>query len=421
MMVEEADIIPGTALGRRGGYVVFLCCLLLAVEIAADDPLKDYMRACEGQSASEDRCTALVARISALSDPSPGSRLALFRARSWLGHYPGPVEKCNELRALADDLADHPDVLFELAACSYLSGPSAELRGNEKNLISRLQATLVLAPDHKNALDLLVYKIRALGYGYGVDAAALAGYATALYEITGGLDAAVAVFEATLDAGDPEKAEAIRERVRRDLELDALDHGQRRQDSLALACSGGLFDLGLEDTCLSALEVLVETAADNGETIPPDVLGQVGDTFEHLEFRARVAQRSGYAQRAERGAERARGVLDDHPEPLRSSEHYRVYATTAPTWGDRIGALRRAVELDGGNLDAMCELAGALVSTGARSEAWLIYANLAADDRSPCGAEEAMQDIEFVEKHGVLFTRVSPDDPFLKGFSDTRD
>ena len=411
-------VMPSAASERRGGSVVFLWCLLFAGAAAAtDDPLEDYVQACEAPSVAwEATCSALVERLSALTDPSPESRLALFRARSWLGHYPDSVEYCNEVRALAEDLPDRPDVLFEFALCSYWpmpSGPSGRRRGNE-NLISGLQAMLVLAPDHEDALDLLVHKIRALGYGYGVDAAALAGYATTQYEITGSAGAAVAVYEAALDAGDRQKAEAIRERVRRDLELDALDYGPRqRQGSLALACSDGLFDLGLEDSCLSALEMLAETSAANGQMIPRDVLGHVSDAFGRLEFQARrdgAAERNGYAQR---GAARVRSVLDAHPEPFRSSEHYRVYAATAASWGNRIEALRRAVELDVGNLEAMCELAGALVLTGARSEAWPIYADLAAvNDRSPCAAEEALQELEFVEKHGVVIKRVSPDDPF---------
>ena len=407
MMVNEGG--PRAASGHHTRYGVFLCCLLVAgvgrmataadlVTAADNDPLENYVQACEAPTGSEAACSALVERLSALTDPAPGERLALFRARSWLAHYPDSVDYCNEVRALAEDLEDRPDVLYEFAVCSYWpmpSGPDGVRRGHE-NLISGLQATLALAPVHEDALDLLVYKVRALGYGYGVDAAALAGYAATLYETTGSLEAAVAVYEAALDAGDPETAEAVRGRVRRDLELDALDYGagRVRQESLTLACSDRLFDLGLEDACFSALEMLAETYADHGEALPLDVLGHVVATSAMLRFQLAT-------DRAQRGKARLRAVLDAHPEPFRSSEHYRAYAATASSWGNRIEALRRAVELDGGNLKARCELAGALALTGAGGEAWSIYAGLAsADDRPPCEAVEALQEMELLEQRG---------------------
>lgn len=74
-----------------------------------------------------------------------------------------------------------------------------------------------------------------------------------------------------------------------------------------------------------------------------------------------------------------------------------------------------AVSTDRGNLLAGCELARTLVRTGARDEAWTIYADLATDDRTPCDAVAAMRDIEFVKTHGVLFKRVSLDDPLPQG------
>ncbi len=411
MMVKEGG---RAASGHRTRYGLFLCCLLLVaaagvgrMAAAADDPLEDYVRACEtpavvgGWAASEATCSALAERLSALRYPAPESRLALFKAKAWLGHYSDSTEqRCNEFRAVAegDHFADRPDVLFELALCSLWpmpSGPDGVRRGQE-NLVAGLQAALVLAPDHEDALDLLVYKVRALGYGYGVDAAALAGYAATLYETTGSLEAAVAVYEAALDAGDPETAEAVRGRVRRDLELDALDYGagRVRQESLTLACSDRLFDLGLEDACFSALEMLAETYADHGEALPLDVLGHVVATSAMLRLQLAT-------DRAQRGKARLRAVLDAHPEPFRSSEHYRAYAATASSWGNRIEALRRAVELDGGNLKARCELAGALALTGAGGEAWSIYAGLAsADERPPCEAVEALQEMELLEQRG---------------------
>lgn len=147
-----------------------------------------------------------------------------------------------------------------------------------------------------------------------------------------------------------ERAKAIRVRVRRDLGLAVLDYGpQRREDSLALACSDGLFRLGLEDFCLSALETLAATAANNGEIIPPDVLGHVGDAFRLLRLQALLAGSKEHNERELLGdrlvgvremkqGERLRSILDGYPEPLRSSEHYRAFAAGAPSWG---GASRR--------------------------------------------------------------------------------
>ena len=348
-----------------------------------------------------------------------------------VGRAAADTEYCDEVRARAAAEvggADRPDLLYELALCSYWPMPYGAdgRRRADESLISGLKHTLTLAPDHEPALDFMVHKVRQIGYGHGVAAYELAGYATTLYGITGDLGAAEAVYEAALDGGDLERAEAIRARVRRDLGLYALDYGpQRRGDSLALACSDGLFRLGLEDFCLSALETLAATAADNGEIIPDDVLGHVGGALRLLRFQALLA---GSKERNEREVlgdrlvgvremkqgERLRSFLDAHPETLRSSEHYRTYAAGAPFWGGRIEALRRAVEIDGGNMKARCELAGALVHTGSLDEARTLYADLAAADDQPCEAEAALREIEHAKTHEVLRKLLSPDDPIIQ-------
>ena len=412
--------------GRRGKNVVFLNCLLVAgiahMADASDDPLEDYLRACEAASVvggvvgPEVTCSALVERLSALTAPAPEARLALVKARAWLGHYPDEVDYCNAVRSLAEDLADSPDVLYTLAICSYWpmpSGPFGIRRGNE-SLISGLQATLALAPDHEDALDFLVYKIRALGYGYGVDAAALTAYATTLYEITGRLSAAEAVFAAALDANDPGQAEAIRERVRRDLNLDALDYGpEHRRDSLQRSCGDeSLFYLDLEGPCLDALRSLARSAADAGEAIPDDVLDRMGDVLgrlqvPHVEGFRYKPWKTGPKTGAVAGLKAVLGAL---PEPLRSSEHYRVYARTAADWADRIGPLRRAVDLDSGNFTAQCDLANALAWTGERDEARSFYMHIkdAATAAMPCDFESALLSLDEVDRQDEMRLRVSP-------------
>ena len=372
----------GAASGRPGVCVLFLCCVLLVVAV--------------GRAAAD------------------------------------TVEYCNEVRALAaEGVADRPDVLYELALCSHWPmppGPDGRRRADE-SLIAGLEETLALAPDYEPALDFMVHKVRTIGYGHGVDADALAGYATTLYGITGGLDAAEAVYEAALDGGDSGSAEAIRARVQRNLGLDALEYGpQRRQDSLALACSDGLFRLGIEGFCLSALETLAATAADNGETIPPDVLAHVGDAFRLLRFQALLAGSKEHNEREllgdrlvgvremKQGA-RLWSILDGYPEPLRSPEHYRAHAAGAPSWGERIKALRRAVGIDGGNLKARCELAHGLEVTGSLDEARTLYADLGSADDQPCEAEAALREIEHAKTHGVLrLKQVHLDDPLTQPF-----
>ena len=411
----DACVVP------RPGVV--LCCLVVVGfgRMVAADPLDEYVQACEapaavgGWAASEATCSAFADRLSALTDPAPETRLALFRAEAWLGHYPDSVERCNEIRTLAaeHDLAERPGVLFDLALCSYWPMPSGR-RPADENLISGLQATLALAPDHEDALDLLVYKIRALGYGYGVDAAALTAYATTLYEITGRLSAAEAVFAAALDANDPGQAEAIRERVRRDLNLDALDYGpEHRRDSLQRSCGDeSLFYLDLEGPCLDALRSLARSAADAGEAIPDDVLDRMGDVLGRLQ----VPHNEGFRYKPWKTGPKTgavaglKAVLGALPEPLRSSEHYRVYARTAADWADRIGPLRRAVDLDSGNFTAQCDLANALAWTGERDEARSFYMHIkdAATAAMPCDFESALLSLDEVDRQDEMRLRVSP-------------
>ena len=413
-----------------------------AEETAATFWLESYERECgrgsgvllkvptaEADGWPSQNCAAFAERIAALTDPSPEARLALFVARDRIGGN-GP-DRCGTMRRIAQDMVpEHPFPLFFLATCTRHE-EGDELAKRQK-AVSLLRRAVAADPEHVLSLVTLI----SIGEGPAfrgeypyLTAAEYAKYAASHYRITGDTWAARLAFDAYLDAGDAGRADSIRNNVRDDLSLDVLDLSPTaRGGSLSLACSDDLIWLGLADHCLTAFAALIGASAAAGETVPDDVLAHVQDAFRRLVAAARVADgrkdnerfarrlshSSWAAGRKARGAAGLRALLESHPPPLKSSEHYRVYAGTAPSWGGRIEALRGAVELDGGNQVAKCELAEALVLTGARREAWPIYTELASatDDPPVCpGGEDAMQLVESLEHRGVS-SRVSPDDPY---------
>ena len=412
--------------------------------LAAADPFWDgYVRGCEaphqaGSPAAGEICSAFAARLAALANPSPEARLALFKARGWIGGIALPEAYCREVEAIAADLRNRPAVLLDTAVCSYYTDLKAAVRGTEgeerqahETSASLVLEALAIDPEHVGSLE---YLIRLVGpeaysgrYGIaGIDAVVFARHAMTLYGLNGSIRAAILAVDAAL-AGMTVEADEFRVRVLRDLRLAELDYGPaRRDESLTLACSDDVFTLGFANYCLSAIETLAKTAADRGEPMGDDVLRHLRLAFNSLKLQARQADTvKNDPQRAHRIeyeawagkdglAARLKAVLDTHPEPSRSSEHYRAYASTAPTWGGRIAALRRAVELGTDNLEARCELASALANIGERAEAWSIYADLAAPDRMPpCDPEAGFQEIESLEQHGVP-PRVGPDDPIRR-------
>lgn len=412
--------------------------------LAAADAFWDgYVRECEaphqaGSPAAREICSAFVARLAALANPSPEARLALFKARGWIGGIASPEAYCREVEAIAAELRSRPVVLLDMATCSYYadskqpSGTEGEERQADETAASLVLEALAIDPEHVDSLE---YLIRLVGpeaysgrYGIaGIDAVVLARHATTLYGLNGSISAAKVAVDAAVDAGMTAGADEFRVRVLRDLRLAELDYGPaRRDESLTLACSDDVFTLGFANYCLSAIETLAKTAADRGEPMGDDVLRHLRFAFIRLKLQARQADTvKNDPRRAHRveyeawagkdgQAARLKAVLDAHPEPLRSSEHYRAYASTAPTWGGRIAALRRAAELGIDNLEARCELAAALVNIGERAEAWSIYADLAAPDRMPpCDPNAGFQNIESLEQHGEP-PRVGSDDPIRR-------
>ena len=351
------------------------------------------------RSASEVSCSAFIERLEAVADPPPEGRLALLKARAWVGDYQEEAF-CGEVRVIAEDLPDHPEALYELAQCAAAASVRVPL----------LQKVLEIEPTHHNALKSVVRffsRDRDDKVDYGIDAETLTRHRHALYEVAKLVDykieSAGFIYQAAIDAGDRKAGEAVRDRLRRDVGLDALDYGPaRRGQSLDRVCSLLIFDLDLEELCVAAVETLAGEAATAGASIPGDVLGHMEYAFELLKYRPWMANAG--------AAERVKALLEAHPAPLWTSEHHRVYAMTATVWGDRIASLRRAVDLDYGNLRARCDLAEALVTTGGRTEAAALYLDLTSDS-PPCDPGESLRRLEDQAQRGTGKPLASPGSP----------
>ena len=142
-----------------------------------------------------------------------------------------------------------------------------------------------------------------------------------------------------------------------------------------------------------------------GTAVPGDVLRHLGHAFELLRFHPWKAGPK------TAGAESLRALLEAHPAALRSSEHHRILAKTAATWGEHVGALRRSVDLDSGNLQARCDLARALAVTGERVAAAALYLDLTSAEAAPCNAGAMLRKLEELAMQGTNGPIASPEDP----------
>jgi len=405
-------------------HFVLLLGLFSGVPMSAADPLADYEEYCEapifehlskvlhpsrkeyetlgkaGRAAAKATCWAYVERLEAESRPTAEQRLALLVARGQLGSGPSAEPFCDEIRTIETELPDHPEVLYELYHCT-----EDDIVG-----ITLLRRALEIDPNNRAALRALTMRIRHTGDTYGIEPATLLRYGTTLYQMSEyaghKISAARSIFAVAVFTDDRETAAAIRKRIRRDLGLDALDYGpERRAGSLQRACGGALFYLDLEDICLSAVEKIAADAAAVGEPIPREALRHMAKAFERWNYAHwSTGPKTG-------AAARLKAVLEAHPQ--KSSEHHRVLAQTAPVWSERIARLRRAVETDGGNLRARCDLAEDLAYTGARVEAAAQYADLLAlrvNGRLPCEPEAALARLQEQALHGTPAS-VAPEDP----------
>lgn len=351
-----------------------LCAAILFPESAAASALDDYREACTApyyaylaasaptfdvdeeikvsdaaHAVAGNACAAFVAHLSTLTSPTAEQRFALFKALRWLGQDDSPdgESECIQVREFAVELPRSPEVLYHLGLCA----------DGEEETIALWREAVALDPEHFNALSALTEYIEYSGSHFGIDAQTLARYHESLYQVapdrTYKFRAAGCILRLADAAEDTRAASVIRERVRRDLVLDALGPvPSDRLSSLRWTCDRSLFAFDLEDECLTAVEELTEFAARQGNPIPSRLLRLVPPIVGSL---ARLRDDStGPWDTASKAVAimRLKAALDAHPVPLRSSEHHRAYAEAFLDGEARIRSLRRALDLDHANLGA---------------------------------------------------------------------
>ena len=391
--------------------------------------MDDYHVQCEVHSvATVTTCAALVMRLEELEQPDRAERLALLSARWTLAGLrgepgqPSAEDFCAGVRTLATDHPDYADALLDFAL--FCGGGLVESTTTDPlvALSTRLHHVLEIEPGNFRALFALLMLVHGTSGWENNDAVVeevgpenLAGYREALYVAAKDRAAwALAAYPpnagsrlvwqdmfaaarylraAAARAGDPDGAEDLRARVRRDAGLDALEFGGvvacpdrsldcvrgSRKDSLGLACHPILYvDLGLEDICLAAVEKLAGQASADGLPLPNDVLEVVDEATEGLR-RAACAESIGEnpgvaalallpheckAEATETDAvRRLRSVLVNHSGEW-SAEHHRVHAQRFLRGDYRLDGLRAALRADADNSLLRCQLATALNARG---------------------------------------------------------
>ena len=395
------------------GLTIPWCGALLA------DPSADFYRACvdapfeyaasaphlitraeynerleEGSRRADISCAALVARLARLPDPTPEERLALLRATRWFG---GDGDFCDTVMPFAEALPDNnADALQIRSTCT-----AAKDREESLALLLRSLEADPRHPRHGSGLRSLRWKVWFGGaeVDAGVDAETLLRHWNTDYEIVAQspsekTSAAALIYATAIEAGDREVAEDIRVRVRRDLGLDTLEF-KRREATLDLVCEHAILELDLEELCTGGVERLAAESATLGDPLPPDILRPL-ERVTRLISGIRLTSGGGGGPEERDALARLKTLLDGYPEHLKSSEHLRVYAEAFREGPERIGALRRAVYLDPGNLAARCGLAKTLERTSPE-EAWSIYADLSAEPADLpmlCDPEVSLQRLE---------------------------
>ena len=400
--------------GPAHSILILLCGLAIPwCGAAFADASSDYFRACEqtaldhalsaphlitrvefnqrlreGRRRAEVSCAALIARLKELPDPTPEERLALFRATRWVGE---EGDFCTAAMPFARALPDaDPDALQVRSACASDRGESVAL------LLRSLDADH-RHPRHRSGLKQLYWEVWR--GGAEVDAKTLLRHWNTDYEISESLGektrAAALVYATAVESGNQGAAEDIRARVRRDLRLDSLEF-ERREAILELVCDHAILEFDLEELCTGGMERVTAESAALGDPLPPDILRPLEGAIRLMAGTRLIIIGGGGGPEEREALTRLRTILEGYPEHLKSSEHLRVYAGTLPEGRERIGILRKATNLDPGNLAARCGLAKSLERTSPE-EAWSIYTELAArptDLPSHCDPEVSLQRLE---------------------------
>ena len=372
--------------------------------------MAEYLVHCDPWSPADDAeaCAELVGRLAAADSPSRDERLALLllRRNSLVGAGVARDEGCAGLEAISADHPEYAEALYYLAIYDCAGG------GSESVAVLRRAAEI--EPDNYRVLKSLLMRVEGFppeadGDGtvsgieprkVGIDPDALARYREAFYEAGKAYTAwrkaafgdadgpgwsdlflpARHIRAAAVREGDPAAAEAIRNRLSRDLKLDALDYGaESAPASLALACQPALYGyLGLEEVCLSGVEKLAGRASAAGLPLPGHLLKVVDHATESLRRSACAASKGASpfvgmlgiypgeclpATTETPGVRRLRAVLEHHGGAW-SSEHHRVLAQGFLGGDQRLRGLRAALRADAGNGRARCQLATALAARG---------------------------------------------------------
>ena len=384
---------------------------LLCMTVPWGDPvpsgaMAEYLVHCDGWSLTHSAasCAEFLDRLAALEHPSRDERLALLLSRKGISHEEG----CAGLQAIAGDHPDYAEVLYYLGLYGCVS---------EGENVALMRRALEIEPDNYRVLAWLLLSVEGHppeapdfpGTVADIDPGSLAAYREALYEAglargvwwqevmkdaepddppaedlvqatiwDGPLTAGRRIYATAVLQGDRRAVEAIQARLRRDLELDALDYGQESaRASLALACHPALYGpLGMDDVCLSGIENLARQASADGLPLPDHVLKAIDHTNDDLRRQAcaestgqspygggRIAALDkclGPGNVTETAAVvRLRAVLEYYEGP-RSSEHLRVHAQGFLGDGARLDGLRAALRAEPENAQARCDLARAL-------------------------------------------------------------
>ena len=418
---------------------VMLICAPLAVGTAIPSGrMIDYHLHCSsGLTSTEAACATLVAELERTSLSSGDEKLALLRARKslagWRKQSISHADVCSEVRAIVEQYPDYATARYYLSHCAE----------GRQGTVKVLKRVLELEPRHYDALAyLLMLTHGADGTRYvdvGIDALRLESYRRAFYVATRTranwevslmpLDSASSqliwsklfraaryIYFAADRIGDWEAMAAIKDDVRSDANLDALDFqavgscqdiwtGCRRgsgEDSLRLACHPILSSIGLESICLSAIEQVASEESAKGLELSPIVLEQVDFITNTLRQKACgshirvVTECRGWDATETPSVARLRTVLANHGG-VWSSEHHRVYAQRFLGDEDRLNRLRTALVVDPENEAARCDLTRALAVRERTEEAVGILG-----DGNPECLQNLMRGLTWIDWNDVL-------------------